>query len=173
MKKIITLLFVAGLLFTTAQVVPERIEGFRDFTWGSHVDSVYTNAGTKVIFTPANKVDLLNGGKFYTIMNDNLLIGSVQLTNIYYVFSDKTNRLYKVILEGKKQDVDQMDFIVDYKYGKHVNELVDDDKVSKQWIVADVTLSLYNFNYNKFEFELLSDWEAAEAYKKNTNVNDF
>ena len=66
-----------------------------------------------------------------------------------------------------------MDFIVDYKYGQHVNEAIDDDKISKQWIVADVTLSLFNFNYNKFEFELLSDWEAAEAYKKNTSVTDF
>lgn len=172
MKKIITLLFVVSLVYSNAQGALERIEGFRDFTWGSHVDSVYSN-GNKVTFTPANKVDLLNGGKFYTIPNENLMIGSVKLTNIYYVFSDKTNRLYKVILEGKKQDVEKMDFIVDYKYGKHVNELIDDDKVSKQWIVADVTLSLYNFNYNKFEFELLSDWEAAEDYKKNTNVMDF
>ncbi len=172
MKKLITLLFVVGFVFINAQNVPDRIEGFRDFKWGSHVDSIYIN-GNKVIFTPANKVDLLNGGKFYTVNNDDLTIGSIGLTNIYYVFSDKTNRLYKVILEGKKQNVEEMDFIVDYKYGKHVNELVDDDKVSKQWIVADVTLSLYNFNYNKFEFELLSDWEAAEAYKKNINVSDF
>ena len=47
------------------------------------------------------------------------------------------------------------------------------DVRNRQWIVADVTLSLYNFNYNKFEFELLSDWEAAEAYEKNTSVTDF
>ncbi len=172
MKQVITLLFIASMCFVNAQVEQTRIEGFRDFVWGSHVDSIMRD-GQKVVFTPADKVDILNGGKFYTLNNDQLYIGSVKLSQIYYVFSDKTNKLYKVILEGKKSDVEKMDFIVDYKYGTNVNEAIDDDKVSKQWIVADVTLSLYNFNYNKFEFELVSDWEAAEAYKKNTSVTDF
>lgn len=163
---------MAILAISSAQTDLSRIEGFRDFKWGSHVDSIMRD-GQQVVFTPATKVDLLNGGKFYTLAYDNLSLGSLELNNIYYVFSDKTNRLYKVILEGKKKDVEQMDFIVDYKYGDHVNEAIDDDKISKQWIVADVTLSLFNFNYNKFEFELASDWEAAEAYKKNTSVSDF
>lgn len=172
MKQILTIVFLTVLAMSSAQTELSRIEGFRDIKWGSHVDSI-SRAGNPLLFTPATKVDLLNGGKFYTLSNDNLTLGSLQLSNIYYVFSDKTNRLYKVILEGKKKDVEQMDFIVDYKYGKHVNQAVDDDKVSKQWIVADVTLSLFNFNYNKFEFELSSDWEAAAAYKKNISVNDF
>lgn len=172
MKQLMTILFVATLTLTTAQSDVARIEGFRDFQWGSHVDSIMRD-GEAVVFTPATKVDLLNGGRFYTLPQENLMLGSIMLTNIYYVFSESTDKLYKVILEGKKSDVEQMDFIVDYKYGEHVNEAIDDDKISKQWIVADVTLSLYNFNYNKFEFELLSDWEAAEAYKKNTNVMDF
>lgn len=171
MKKFLLVLFVGFTLQSFAQI-DDRIEGFRNFIWGTHVDSTFVN-GQKVNFVPATKVDLLNGGKFYTLPNDDLTIGSVRLTNIYYVFSDDNSRLYKVLLEGKKKDVEEMEFIVDYKYGDHVNEAVDDDKVSKQWIVADVTLSLYNYNYNKFEFELVSDWEAAEAYKKNTNVTDF
>ncbi|MCD8528893.1 MAG: hypothetical protein LRY27_02750 [Chitinophagales bacterium] len=168
-------LFVFALLCSSlsfAQGNFDRIEGFRDINWGSHVDSIYAN-GQHIVFTPANKVDLLNGGKYFVINNDNMLLGNLILTNIYYVFSENNNRLYKVILEGKKNDVEQMEFIVDYKYGDHLNEKMDDDKISKQWLVQDVTLSLYNFNYNKFEFELLSDWEAAEAYKKNTNVSDF
>jgi hypothetical protein len=172
MKQLLTIVFMAVLAMSSAQTDLSRIEGFRDLQWGIHIDSIVRDGNT-LTFTPAIKVDLLNGGKFYTLANDNLTLGSLQLSNIYYVFSDQTNRLYKVILEGKKKDVEQMDFIVDYKYGKNVNQAVDDDKVSKQWIVADVTLSLFNFNYNKFEFELSSDWEAAEAYKKNTSVNDF
>lgn len=171
MKKILAVLFIGFTLNSFAQV-KDRIEGFRDFVWGSHVDSTFLN-GSKVFFEPATKVDLINGGKFYTLANDDLSIGSVRLTNIYYVFSDDNSKLYKVLLEGKKKDVEEMEFIVDYKYGDHVNEAIDDDKISKQWIIADVTLSLFNFNYNKFEFELKSDWEAAAAYKKNTNVTDF
>lgn len=172
MKQLLTILFLAGFTIINAQIKQTRIDGFRDFKWGSHVDSL-DRSGEPVMFIPATKVDLLNGGKFYTLPQENLVLGSIVLTNIYYVFSDKTDKLYKVVLEGKKSDVESMDFIVDHKYGEHVNEAVDDDKISKQWIVADVTLSLYNFNYNKFEFELLSDWEAAEAYEKNTSVTDF
>ncbi len=172
MKQLMTVLFLMIMGLGFAQNDMNRIEGFRDFVWGSHVDSIFRD-GEQVVFTPATKVDLLNGGKFYTLPNDDMTLGSITLTNIYYVFSEATNKLYKVLLEGKKADVEQMDFIVDYKYGQHVNEAIDDDKISKQWIIVDVTLSLYNFNYNKFEFELLSDWEAAEAYKKNTSVTDF
>lgn len=171
MKKYLLILLL-GLSLNSFAQEKTRIEGFRDFAWGSHVDSTFVN-GQKVNFVPATKVDLINGGKFYTLAYDDLSIGSVRLTNIYYVFSDDNNKLFKVLLEGKKKDVEEMEFIVDYKYGDHANEAIDDDKISKQWIVADVTLSLYNYNYNKFEFELVSDWEAAEAYKKNTNVTDF
>jgi hypothetical protein len=172
MRSLFILICLSLFSIANAQTNTERIEGFRDFKWGSHLDSIVRD-GSPVQFIPANKVDLLNGGKFYTLAQENLMLGSIQLTNIYYVFSEDNSRLYKVILEGKKSDVEEMDFIVDYKYGSHLNEKMDDDKVSKQWLIKDVTLSLYNFNYNKFEFELWSDWEAAEAYQKNTNVTDF
>lgn len=151
----------------------KTIEGFRDFKWGEHVDSIFRD-GEKIEFTATKR----NGeeekdGSYYTIKGDNMLIGNVVLNQIYYVFSEKDNRLFKVLMEGKKSDTEQMRFIVDYKYGESVNEAAKDDKVIKQWIIRDVYITLKEYSYNKFELELKSDWQAAQAFKKNTSVEDF
>jgi hypothetical protein len=151
----------------------QSIEGFRDLIWGGHVDSIFRD-GEKLSFTKVER----NGaqekdGNYYTISGDNMKIGAVELTQIYYVFSMKDDRLFKVLMEGKKKDTDQMRFIVDYKYGESVNEAAKDDKVIKQWIIRDVYITLREFTHNKFELELKSDWQAAQAFKKNTSVDDF
>ena len=175
MKKVLLLLVaIMGMqLAVSAQSEMTRIEGFRDFTWGEHVDSVFRN-GEQVKFLASDRDDENeNDGNYYKIKNDNLLIGNVLLTDIYYVFSEEDDRLFKVLMVGRKMEVEQMEFIVDYKYGKQVNEDVIDDKILKQWVITDVTISLVDFAYNKFELELKSDWKAAAAYAKNTNVNDF
>jgi hypothetical protein len=161
------------LLNVNAQTKTERIEGFRDFIWGTHVDSVYSKDNlvqfTKVERNDSNEKD----GNYYTLKGDNMIIGNVVLTQIYYVFSKKDNRLFKVLMEGRKDDTEQMRFIVDHKYGKSVNDGALDDKIIKQWLIRDVYITLREFSFNKFELELKSDWQAAEAYKKNTNVADF
>jgi hypothetical protein len=168
----ITCFLLIGIL-ASAQTKTQRIEGFRDFTWGSHIDSIFRD-GSPVKFNKVERNDANeNDGHYYTIKGDNMYIGNVALTNIYYVFSKKDNRLFKVLLEGKKQDTEQMRFIVDFKYGESVNEGTVDDKILKQWLVRDVYITLREFSFNKFELELRSDWQAAQAYKKNTSVSDF
>lgn len=156
-----------------AQSDEAQIEGFRDLTWGEHLDSIYRN-GEKLNFELVEMNDEnQNDGIYYRLKGDNLMIGSVLLTEIYYVFSEEDQRLFKVLMLGRKTDVGQMEFIVDYKYGEMQNENATDNQIVKQWIVKDVTLTLSDFAYNKFELELHSDWQAAAAYAKNTNVNDF
>jgi hypothetical protein len=174
MKQLLTLAFcLFAALTMNAQTEKQRIEGFRDFKWGAHVDSITRN-GEPVKFTKVDRNDAHEtDGHYYTIKGDNMMIGNVTLTNVFYVFSKKDQRLFKVLLEGKKADTEQMRFIVDFKYGESVNEGVFDDKILKQWLVRDVYITLREFSFNKFELELRSDWQAAEAYKKNTNVKDF
>lgn len=175
MKKIFYAI-TAILLFSSsafAQKEITRIEGFRDLTWGSHLDSIVRD-GEPLVFIPQEMQDEnRKDGNYYKLKNENLLIGNVLLTDIYYVFSKDDNKLFKVLMVGRKSDVAQMEFIVDYKYGAKVNENVMDDQLIKQWIITDVTISLLDFAYNKFELELKSDWQAAAAYVKNTNVKDF
>lgn len=174
MKNVLT-----SLVLTLATVLPvlaqseadvQQVDGFRDFEWGVHLDSVSYDDGTAVGF---NESERTNGGRYFQIPNDDYSIGSVLLREIHYVFSDEDDRFYKVVLVGDKVDTETMEFIVDHKYGDHVNESANDDKVIKQWIVGEVTFTLLENKFNTFELEIKSDWQAIEAYRKNVSVDDF
>lgn len=171
MKRILSI--VAILCFTSTIFAQEnetsKIDGFRTFKWGQILEEM-TKDGEQPNFIETEK---LKDGAYYILAEENLMIGNVLLSGINYVFSKKDDKFFKVVLTGKKIDVEQMQFIVDYKYGEHVNETERDDKIIMQWIVEDVTITLIDYKYNKFELILESNWEAVQAFKKNTNVSDF
>lgn len=171
MKHILTILLLVG--FATATFAQEttkgKIKGFRTFEWGQILEEL-TKEGEQPNFIETEK---LKDGTYYVLADENLMLGNILLTNINYVFSKKDDKFFKVQLTGKKVDVEQMQFIVNYKYGEHLNEIDKDDKLTKQWIVDDVTISLVDHQYNKFELMIESNWEAVQAFKKNTNVSDF
>ena len=101
-----------------------------------------------------------------------MTIGNVKLNKLVYLFNDD-NRFVKVYMEGPKEQTEQMKFILDYKFGEHKNESKVDNVAYKQWLVKDVTFTLGEFDYLKFEVKIESNWQASEAYKKNTTVDDF
>jgi len=171
MKQIFILLLLIGTFsFSNAQN-KGKIEGFRSFKWGQEINEMKIDGEVaNFIKTDSEKE---KDGDHYILADENLVIGNVLLKQIEYVFSKKDGKFYKVILTGKKEDVEQMTFIVDYKYGNNLNEDKKDDQVIKQWLVDNVTITLKDFNLHKFFLILESDWEAAEAFRKNTNVNDF
>ena len=170
MKKYILLLITIGIFsFSNAQE-DKKIKGFRSFEWGQELSEMKVN-GEVANFIKVESDN--NDGDHYILADENLMIGNVLLKNIEYVFSKKDGKFYKVILTGKKEDSEQMTFIVDYKYGDNLNEDKKDDKVIKEWLVNDVTIKLEDYNLHKFILVLESDWEAAEAFRKNTHVSDF
>ncbi|MGB1314651.1 MAG: hypothetical protein ACPG4Y_01445 [Chitinophagales bacterium] len=170
MKYIITIFTIFALSANIfAQTAENKIEGFRTLKWGDEISNIMIN-GEVANFIETEKA---KEGTFYILPSDNLMIGNVLLDEIKYVFSKKDDKFFKVSLTGKKEDVEQMKFIVNHKYGEHINETEKDDKIMRQWIVNNVTITLKDFTFNKFELLIESDWEAAEAYKKNTNVTDF
>ena len=171
MKYIFTLLTVLTLSFSSfaQNDAEQKIKGFRSFEWGQVIEEMTTN-GEEPNFIQTEK---MKDGKYFILAEENLVLGNVLLTGIQYVFSKKDDKFYKVILKGKKEDVEQMDFIVNYKYGENLNYDEKDSKVIKQWIVDNVTVTLTDFEFNTFELTIESDWEAAEAFKKNTSVTDF
>ncbi|MGB0885530.1 MAG: hypothetical protein ACPGVH_00360 [Chitinophagales bacterium] len=170
MKYIITIFTIFALSANVfAQTAENKIEGFRTLKWGDEISNIMIN-GEVANFIETEKA---KEGTFYILPSDNLMIGNVLLDEIKYVFSKKDDKFFKVSLTGKKEDVEQMKFIVNHKYGEHINETEKDDKIMRQWIVNNVTITLKDFTFNKFELLIESDWEAAEAYKKNTNVTDF
>lgn len=171
MKHLFLLLFsslILGQSVAQNKLDEKRIKDFRKMEWGKSIDELSTN-GELVFIETAKEKD----GTHYVLADENLVIGNVLLTNIEYVFSKKDDKFYKVILTGRKADVEQMKFIVDYKYGTHSNENVTDNNVVKEWLVSNVKIMLNDFAYNKFTLVIESDWEAVEAYRKNTNVSDF
>jgi len=172
MKYIIILFLTINIFsYSFAQDAEKKIEGFRSFEWGQELSEMKVN-GEVANFIKID-TDKEKDGDYYILAEENLMIGNILLKNIEYVFSKKDGKFYKVVLTGKKEDVEQMTFIVDYKYGENLNEDKKDDQVIKQWLINNVTITLKDFNLHKFELLLESDWEAAEAFRKNTSVEDF
>lgn len=163
------------LAFTIATMNPaeaesqeDRVSSFRDIVWGTSLDSVYVD-GTRMQFIRTKESDFENS---YELFNDKKAIGNVELQTVQYIFNED-NRFYKVFLEGRKDQVDEMAFILEYKFGGADNSWKVEDIEYTQWIIADVTFTLAEHKFHKFDLVIESDWQAAEAYRKNTSVEDF
>ncbi|MCS6819260.1 MAG: hypothetical protein RMJ53_04790 [Chitinophagales bacterium] len=144
------------------------VTDFRDIYWGAKLDSIYRD-GQKLEFIKDRSTTLKNA---YVLKGDPMNIGNVRLNKLVYIFNDD-NRFYKVFMEGPKEDFEQMKFILKYKFGEHVNERTLDNVTLYQWLVRDVTFTLKQYEFLRFELIIESSWQDAEAYKKNTNVKDF
>ena len=167
MKKLFTVLsFILFAIGVSAQET--NVSSFRNMQWGAFRDSIFVK-GKKVDFV-RDKSSLTKNA--YMIHNDDMTIGNVKLNKVNYIFNDE-GRFVKVYLEGPKEQTDQMKFILDYKFGTFKNESKVDNVAYKQWLVKDVTFTLGEFDYLKFEVKIESNWQASEAYKKNTSVDDF
>ncbi len=167
MKKLFT---VFALLFFAAGAFAQEtnVTSFRNMPWGAFRDSLYVK--DKKIEFVKDKSSLTKNA--YIIPNDDMSIGNVKLNKINYIFNDE-GRFIKVYIEGPKEQSEQMRFILDYKFGTFKNESRVDNVSYKQWLVKDVTFTLGEYDYLKFEVKIESNWQASEAYKKNTSVDDF
>lgn len=168
MKHLFSIIFIAASLALVAQETEKSITQFRNIPWGAPKDSVYVD-GKKIEFLKDKNALAPNT---YYISNDDMTIGNVRLTRVSYIFNDE-NRFYKALLEGPKEDAAQTAFILQYKFGPHKNESRVDGVNYKQWQVKDVTFTLGEYDRVKFELKIESNWQATEAYKKNTSVDDF
>lgn len=167
MKFSALLILTFTIAFSAFSQNQERITDFREIYWGTSLDSTY-RSGYQVNF---QKDKTSPEDKAYTIPGDNMKIGSVELNRVNYIFnSDK--KLYKILLEGPKEQSDYMTFIIEHKFGKYDEETIDDTKL-RTWSVKDVTITMYLHEFRDFQVFFESDWEAAEAYEKNTHVQDF
>jgi hypothetical protein len=167
MKKLVSLLCIA-LITISAWAQETNVTSFRNMPWGAFRDSMYVK-GKKIEFVKDKSAITKNT---YNIANDDMMIGNVKVSRINYTFNDD-NRFVKVYIEGGKEETEQMKFILDYKFGTHKNESRVDNVTYKQWLVKDVTFTLGEYDYLKFEVKIESNWQASEAYKKNTSVDDF
>jgi hypothetical protein len=168
MKHLFLVLFAAVCFSGIAQTSDQSITRFRNIPWGSHRDSISVN-GKKQEFVK-DKNSLIKNA--YMVINDNMTIGNVRLNKLNYIFNDE-GRFIKVYAEGVKEDSEQMRFILEYKFGAFKNESKVDNVNYRQWIVRDVVFTLGTMEKANFELKIESNWQASEAYRRNTSVEDF
>ena len=142
---------------------------FRDILWGSHIDSVVVD-GQKVKFTKSTEFGDKNA---YKIDGDDLMIGTVVLKNLYYIFNSN-DRFIGVIMMGDSKQLGEMKYILVTKFGQPQKE---ENPVSGRqyyWTIDDVRISLVNESINQlFTVDFTSDYEMSESKRINRNVDDF
>lgn len=168
MKKLLLAISLLGFAQMGFSAESEAVLNFRKIFWGSQKDSVYRD-GKKLDFVK-DKTSLIKNA--YSLTGDDMTIGAVKLDKILYIFNDE-NRFYKVFLQGSVDQVEEMKFILTYKYGDYRNESFVDDSHIMQWLVKDVTFTLKEVAKSRFELTIESNWQASSDYKKNTSVDDF
>ncbi len=168
MKKMFLAIFMLGFAYSAFSAENDAVLDFRKIFWGSSRDSVYRN-GKKLEFVKDKNAMIKNA---YSIPGDDMTIGAVKLDKVLYIFNDDS-RFYKVFLQGSIDQVEQMKFILTYKFGDYRNESYVDDSHIMQWLVKDVTFTLKEITKSRFELTIESNWQASADYKKNTSVDDF
>lgn len=146
---------------------------FREIKWGSHIDSIYRN-GTKLTFTKAPEMADKNA---YTLENEDMMVGTVLLKNLYFMFNAKgrftgVTMIAQRELDTKKQ-IGEMKYILTYKFGNpELREIP--NAIQYYWMVDDVRITLNDEeSVGLFTVEFFSDYERNESKKVNMNVDDF
>ena len=165
-------LLVFLLMFTTSGFTQEKakVTDFRSIGWSTHKDSVF-RSGEKVNF-----IEVENGVEknAYRIPNDDMTIGTVEFDKLHYIFNEN-DRFKKVFMQADQTYLADMEFILNYKFGKP-------DKVQnlgyvsiKNWNLENSTFTLSKFKNNRdiFTLSLKSQWERSANYEENINVDDF
>ena len=141
---------------------------FREIEWGTHFDSCMRNE-QKISFTKSTEVADKNA---YFIANDDMMVGTVELLNIYYLFNS-SNRFTGVKMKGNRAQFGEMKYILTYKFGDA--ELRDGAKeVQYFWNIDDVRVYLIRDEGSEFfTVDFASDYDVVESKKINRSVGDF
>jgi len=166
--------FLAGCLLLIGSMVngqesSSMITDFRGLEWGAPLDSVaFDEAPNPVMMATLEAED----GKYYQRKNENLSIGTAELKNIFYVFDDN-NRFYKVVIDGKRSANDDMEFILQQKFGPADDQLQKKYETVKLWNVGEADIVFTERNDQDFTLQIQSNLRKKSFYEINTQVDDF
>ncbi len=146
------------------------VPGFRGILWGTHRDSIVQN-GMRV--TMERVEEDAPARNTYRIPGDDLTIGAVELNYLYYIFNDQ-NRFVKVYMEANKKYIEDMLFILKYKFGPPTETRDLGHVRLYEWRIDGVNFTLSEFRDRPtFILTIESNWEYVERIRKNINVPDF
>lgn len=142
---------------------------FRDKEWGTHVDSVLKD-GDYIDFV---EVDNSRASNAYRIPGDDMTIGTVELDQLHYIFNED-KRLTQVYMEADMEHRSDMRFILRHRFGEpdEIREMV---RIKMhEWDLGDVQISMTEYEEQEtFSVSFNSRWDQSEAYRINTNIDDF
>lgn len=150
--------------------VRASLSAFRGITWGTHLDSVFVN-NQKASFIKTNDLGKKETNS-YVMENEDLTIGSVVLSKIYYVFN-YDSCLTKVLLLAPKNKFGEMKYIVAYKFGEpQFSDM--DNGYQFYWDLDDCRISqIFVNDLDFFTVEFASDFNISNSKKVNREVEDF
>ena len=150
--------------------VRASLSAFRGIKWGTHLDSVYIN-DQKAKFVKTSDLGKKEPNT-YVMENEDLTIGTVILTKIYYVFN-YDSALTKVLLLAPKNKFGEMKYIVAYKFGEpQFSDM--DNGYEFFWDLDDCRVSQTFVNdLDFFTVEFASDFNISNSKKVNREVEDF
>jgi hypothetical protein len=145
------------------------VSGFRDLNWGVHIDSAWIGR-QKLNFLKSN---ISREQNVYYLENDDLTVGTVNLTSIFYYFTDR-GRFTKVLLVADKKFFTDMRYILGYKFEdpQEIREM-NGNKVY-QWNLDDVRIVLSDGAADgQMTVTFYIDYNLMESRAINRSINDF
>lgn len=167
MKNYLSILFIFISLSLQAQ---EAVEDFRGLKWGTLFE--------EVSFDDTRETNLIyrggNGeiGKYYVRKDEDLTIGTVLLEDIYYVF-DGQNRFYKVVINGKASANEDMEYVLQKRFGKADKRYRRSPKFIRRWEINDVNIIFSEQRSKDFVLQIESKADVKTYVDINSNITDF
>lgn len=158
------------LVFTvmSSSLAQKAVDDFRGLKWGVNLDDAQFK-------NEENPKFIYRGGqeeKYYVRANEDLSIGTALLENIFYVF-DEQSQLYKVILNGKAHANEDMNFIINQRFGKADKRFRKNGNYIRIWRVGDVNVILREQRSKDFVLQLESQENVKNYVSINSSIDDF
>ncbi|MEM1324386.1 MAG: hypothetical protein AAGI23_00450 [Bacteroidota bacterium] len=154
---------------TTFAQSSSAVDHFRGVRWGTSFDQVAFGDGERAdLVYAASGAD----GKYYMRRNEDLTIGTALLENIYYIF-DENDQFYKVIISGKAASNEDMEFILQQRFGKADKRYRKRPKYVRQWDAGDVVVIFSEQRSKDFVLQIESNADVKSYIEINSNIEDF
>lgn len=170
MKKITNkiLIFAIALLpgFALAQL---NIDDFRGAQWGVDRANIQFDHQADPIWVREGK---LGPYTVYSLKNEDLTIGSAEMSNIHYHFNE-ADELTRVVFNGSDDYNEDIESILASRLGSPQEMQLYQWEVVRIWEDDDVVVAFREHRDMEFEVEINSKLGVREKMAENKNITDF
>jgi hypothetical protein len=168
MTKQILIGLVATAWLSCAALAQDPVLDFRDIEWGTaRSDMPFTLKKA----TPKRQPDFA-GSDLYQRSGEDLTIGTARLKNIYYGFDEKGS-FNKVVLEGNPDSNEDMEYILQQRFGKADGRVRRAGKFIRGWSVGRVDVIFTESKSKDYTVILEAGEDPSAFYETNAHIEDF